>query len=210
MKFRLPLAIVALLLGAVSIPLQAATVFIANHSFEDATNTSWLRASDGTTSIVRTFGVIASAVHDTPPDGSDTINYSNGQESHQVYQVLATTLAANTTYTLTVDIGDRTDHGPGAPVLRLGTVSGIDDGTTGDSIANHFYGENLLTGTHVLELVGTPNSDIVNSQIKKDAPPAQLYDQEADVNQTTNLYNKHPEIVTKMKPLLADYKAGRR
>ena len=78
MKFRLPLAIVALLLGAVSIPLQAATVFIANHSFEDATNTSWLRASDGTTSIVRTFGVIASAVHDTPPDGSDTINHSNG------------------------------------------------------------------------------------------------------------------------------------
>ncbi len=71
-------------------------------------------------------------------------------------------------------------------------------------------GHHAWGGVHVLKLVGTPNSDIENSEIKKDAPPAQLYDLEADVNQTTNLYNEHPEIVAKMKALLADYQAGKR
>ena len=54
-------------------------------------------------------------------------------------------------------------------------------------------------------LVNTPNSDIENGKIKKDAPPAQLYDLEADVNQTKNLYNEYPEVVKEMSKLLATY-----
>ena len=45
----------------------------------------------------------------------------------------------------------------------------------------------------------------MNGKIKKDAPPAQLYDLEADVNQTTNVYNQYPEVVQEMKALLATY-----
>ncbi|MDB4507123.1 sulfatase-like hydrolase/transferase, partial [Akkermansiaceae bacterium] len=46
--------------------------------------------------------------------------------------------------------------------------------------------------------VGNKNSDIENGKIKKDAPPAQLYDLKADVNQTKNLYHEHPEVVKEM------------
>ena len=46
------------------------------------------------------------------------------------------------------------------------------------------------------------NSDIENGKIKTDAPPAQLYNLEADLSQTTNLYRQHPEIVREMKALL--------
>jgi arylsulfatase A len=44
-----------------------------------------------------------------------------------------------------------------------------------------------------------------NGRLKKDAPPAQLYDLEADVNQTRNLYNEYPEVVKEMSALLATY-----
>ena len=54
--------------------------------------------------------------------------------------------------------------------------------------------------------VGNENSDIENGKIKKDAPPAQLYDLEADVNQTKNLYHEHPEVV---KELAAELKTIR-
>jgi hypothetical protein len=54
--------------------------------------------------------------------------------------------------------------------------------------------------------VNTPNSDIENGEIKSDAPPAQLYDLEADVNQTKNLYNQYPEVVKQMSEALLAYK----
>ena len=56
-----------------------------------------------------------------------------------------------------------------------------------------------------------PNSDITpDGKIKPGAPHGQLYDLQADVRQTTNVYAKHPEVVAKMKALLARYKtAGR-
>jgi len=41
-----------------------------------------------------------------------------------------------------------------------------------------------------------------NGKLNADAPPAQLYDLEADLSQTTNLYHTHPEIVQQMKALL--------
>ena len=71
-------------------------------------------------------------------------------------------------------------------------------------------GFNGKPGTHgaggpaCVSHVGSENSDIENGKIKKDAPPAQLYDLEADVSQTKNLYHQYPEVVKEMKALLAE------
>ncbi len=76
-----------------------------------------------------------------------------------------------------------------------------DGGFTGSKPDQHAWG-----GAAVTQLVGTPNSDIENGKIKPGAPPAQLYDLEADRNQTTNLYNEKPEVVAEMAALLKSYR----
>jgi arylsulfatase A-like enzyme len=68
-----------------------------------------------------------------------------------------------------------------------------DGGFTGSKPSQHAWG-----GAAVAELVHTPNSDIVNGKIKLGAPPAQLYDLEADPYQTQNLYSRYPEVVQQM------------
>jgi len=55
-------------------------------------------------------------------------------------------------------------------------------------------------GAHLL--TKQVNSDIENGRLKEDAPPAQLYDLEADLSQTTNLYHQRPEVVKELKALL--------
>ena len=75
-----------------------------------------------------------------------------------------------------------------------------DGGFTGSRPDQHAWG-----GAAVTTLVNTPNSDIEDGKIKNDAPPAQLYDLEADVNQTRNLYNEYPEVVKEMEATLATY-----
>ena len=72
-----------------------------------------------------------------------------------------------------------------------------DGGFRGSKPGQHAWG-----GAAVAPLVGTPNSDIVNGKLRKDSPPAQLYDLEADVNQTKNLYRKYPKIVGEMAAIL--------
>jgi arylsulfatase A len=73
-------------------------------------------------------------------------------------------------------------------------------GFTGIKPGMHtFAGPAAATFTH------HPNSDIENGKIKKGAPPAQLYDLEKDVNQTTNLYKQYPEIVKEMEATLDTY-----
>jgi predicted choloylglycine hydrolase len=67
-------------------------------------------------------------------------------------------------------------------------------------------GVHTFAGPAAATFTGHPNSDIENGKIKKDVPPAQLYDLEADVNQTTNLYNQYPEVVQEMEALLKTYK----
>jgi hypothetical protein len=64
-------------------------------------------------------------------------------------------------------------------------------------------GTHAAGGPACISFVGNENSDIENGTIKKDAPPAQLYDLEADVNQTQNVYSEYPEVVQEMKALLA-------
>ncbi|MFC7338775.1 arylsulfatase [Haloferula chungangensis] len=78
-----------------------------------------------------------------------------------------------------------------------------DGGFNGSKPSQHAWG-----GAAVTTLVGTPNSDIENGKIKKDSPLGQLYDLEADVNQTKNLFNENPEVVEQMKALLSEYKKG--
>lgn len=80
-----------------------------------------------------------------------------------------------------------------------------DGGFKGSRPDQHAWG-----GAAVTQLVGTPNSDIENGRIKAGAPPAQLYDLEADMNQTKNLFNERPEVVAQMKARLGEYKAGKR
>lgn len=76
-----------------------------------------------------------------------------------------------------------------------------DGGFGGGKPTDHAWG-----GPAVTTLVGTPNSDIENGKFKPDAPAEQLYDLEADRNQTTNLYNRFPEVVADMKATLESYR----
>jgi arylsulfatase A-like enzyme len=75
----------------------------------------------------------------------------------------------------------------------------------GGGFSNAKRGEHAFGGPAAITFSKRPNSDIANGRIKKDAPPAQLYNLESDLGQTTNLYREHPEIVEEMKALLANY-----
>jgi arylsulfatase A-like enzyme len=66
-------------------------------------------------------------------------------------------------------------------------------------------GMHTFAGPAAVTFTNHPNSDIVDGKIKSDAPPAQLYDLEKDVNQTTNLYNQYPEVVKEMDAILKTY-----
>lgn len=66
--------------------------------------------------------------------------------------------------------------------------------------------DHTFAGPAAASFVGSVNSDIEFGKIKKDAPPAQLYDLEADVNQTKNVFNEHPEVVKELTSLLSRYK----
>ena len=55
------------------------------------------------------------------------------------------------------------------------------------------------------------NSDITaDGKIKPDAPATQLYNLEADPQQTKNVVREHPEIAARLAALLAEYRAGAR
>lgn len=62
-----------------------------------------------------------------------------------------------------------------------------------------------FAGPPAVTFVGSVNSDIEDGKIRKDAPPAQLYDLDADVNQTQNVIEDHPHVAEELKSLLAHY-----
>ena len=66
--------------------------------------------------------------------------------------------------------------------------------------------DHTFAGPAAASFVGSVNSDIENGKIKPDAPPAQLYDLDDDVNQTQNVYTEHPEVVKELTSLLTKYK----
>ncbi|WP_372847211.1 sulfatase-like hydrolase/transferase, partial [Pontiella sp.] len=74
-------------------------------------------------------------------------------------------------------------------------------GFGGSKVGAHGFG-----GPAAISFSGRENSDIQNGKIKKDAPPAQLYDLENDPAQTTNLFHQYPEVVQEMAALLETYK----
>lgn len=67
-------------------------------------------------------------------------------------------------------------------------------------------GGHTFAGPAAATFVGSVNSDIEDGKIKTDAPPAQLYDLAADVNQKRNVYDEHPDVVKELKSLLSGYK----
>ena len=67
-------------------------------------------------------------------------------------------------------------------------------------------GDHTLGGPAAHALTHQVNSDIANAKLKKDAPPAQLYDLERDRSQTKNLVREHPEVVQRLKKLLKQYR----
>ncbi|NNE91090.1 MAG: arylsulfatase [Verrucomicrobiales bacterium] len=69
-------------------------------------------------------------------------------------------------------------------------------------------GAHAFGGPKAITFVGRENSDIADGKIKPGAPPAQLYDLESDLEQTTNLYEQHPEVVKELRTLLDSYRAA--
>ena len=66
-------------------------------------------------------------------------------------------------------------------------------------------GDHTFAGPAAASYVGSVNSDIEDGKIKKDAPPAQLYDLRSDVNQTKNVHDDHPDVVAELTSLLKTY-----
>ncbi|MFC1762455.1 arylsulfatase, partial [Planctomycetota bacterium] len=66
-------------------------------------------------------------------------------------------------------------------------------------------GKHGAGGPACTSFIGNVNSDIANGKIKKAAPAAQLYDLEADLNQTKNVFSQYPEVVQEMEALLESY-----
>ncbi|VGO12370.1 Arylsulfatase [Pontiella desulfatans] len=73
-------------------------------------------------------------------------------------------------------------------------------GFPGDKRGDHNFG-----GAPAVAYAGYKNSDIENGKIKPDAPPAQLYDLEADLAQTRNLYRDYPEVIQELDALIKSY-----
>lgn len=67
-------------------------------------------------------------------------------------------------------------------------------------------GGHTFAGPAAATFVGSVNSDLEDGKIKKDAPPAQLYDLAADVNQVRNVYKEYPDVVKELSSLLSGYK----
>ena len=66
-------------------------------------------------------------------------------------------------------------------------------------------GDHTFAGPAAANFVGSTNSDFEDGRYKADAPSAQLYDLEADVNETRNLHNERPEVVKELSALLASH-----
>lgn len=76
-------------------------------------------------------------------------------------------------------------------------------GFTGTKPGSHDF-----SGPAAASYIGNRNSDIEEGKIKPDAPPSQLYDLEADMNQTSNLYKEYPGVVVSMRKQLQDIRAS--
>lgn len=74
----------------------------------------------------------------------------------------------------------------------------------GGGFSNPTPGSHTFGGAPATLVTKEENSDIENGKIKPNAPPAQLYDLEADPSEKIDVYNEHSEIVKEMKGLLRE------
>jgi hypothetical protein len=123
------LAVAVLVSILFSSTVFAVPITVVNPSFE-VDNPGPGVASSGPTfgwggvgHLDRTAGAFNTEIEPTP-DGADAerLGWSNGGTPTQV---LTSLLAANTVYTLTVDVGDRTNLTFAGAVLNLGTGAGV-------------------------------------------------------------------------------------
>lgn len=133
-----------------------------------------------------------------------------GSESGQTFCLtdLTATMAAITGYALP-------DNAAEDSVSNLGIWDGtaaapVREATVHHSINGSF---SIRKGKWKLEMCpgsGGWSDPKPNSEEVKSLPPIQLYDVAADIGETTNLQDKHPEIVEELKALLTKYvKDGR-
>jgi arylsulfatase A-like enzyme len=66
-------------------------------------------------------------------------------------------------------------------------------------------GAHAFGGAAAFPFTKRVNSDIQNGRIRKDAPPAQLYDLATDPYQEKNVYRDHPKVVKELEALLQTY-----
>jgi hypothetical protein len=130
---------------------QANTIAVGEADFEGAPGRGtvslapWRKSVNGGNVIgIESYATLA-AVVDSVPNGGLYCHYINSI-NESIYQVLSTNLMADTTYTLSIVAIDRSDQVFQPSDLRMGYVPTTDDGSTGDMIANDFYGEYLLAG----------------------------------------------------------------
>jgi arylsulfatase A len=79
-------------------------------------------------------------------------------------------------------------------------------GGQGSSGWNGRFPGHIVSGPRSTLFTGSKNSDLVNGVVSRTAPPAQLYDLEKDLGQTTNLYKDHPKLVKKLDTILKSYR----
>jgi len=77
----------------------------------------------------------------------------------------------------------------------------------GGGFGSKTLGSHSFGGPAAMAYCGNKNSDVKDGSFIKGAPNGQLYDLDKDVNQTTNLYLQHPEVVEQMKERLAFFQA---
>ena len=130
---------------ALTVGSANAAITIVNHSFESTDVTANLSANPSSTTMPgwttiagteyladRNTGTLGSNTDPTPDADGEQFLLTKGGGA---YQVTSEAMAANTVYTLTVDIGDRTNQGFPTVDMRIGT------GST--------FGANLLAATVV-------------------------------------------------------------
>lgn len=69
-------------------------------------------------------------------------------------------------------------------------------------------GDHLLAGAAAQRLTHFVNSDVIDGEIRNDAPPAQLYDLQSDPYQAQNVHDEHPEVVAELSELLKNWRSN--
>jgi len=95
---------------------------------------------------------------------------------------------------------------PGHLMVRKGNWVYIpaqnEGGFQGKKVGDHDFG-----GAAAIAFMGKTNSDVLNGEIRTDAPPAQLYNLDKDPYQGVNLYNQNPDIVDELRSISGEYKS---